>query len=129
VPRIRRPSDIARRRSIFALQGLPATPGSEVHLHHGQEVTKQIVWSAAMAHDVKYWFPAKRYGWGWGFPIIWQGWAALIGFLALLVAGFLIIPPRHAPAPLIAYAITLGILFAGLYWWKGEPPRRRWGKE
>jgi len=81
-----------------------------------------------MAHDVKYWFPAKRYGWGWGLPTSWQGWVALVVFLALLVAGFLIMPPRHAPAPLIAYAIILGVLFAGLCWWKGEPPRWRWGK-
>lgn len=23
----------------------------------------------------KYWFPAKKYGWGWTFPDCWQGWA------------------------------------------------------
>jgi hypothetical protein len=22
----------------------------------------------------KIWFPAKRYGWGWGLPCCWQGW-------------------------------------------------------
>jgi hypothetical protein len=82
-----------------------------------------------MADDVKYWFPAKRYGWGWGFPISWQGWVALVGFLALLVIGFLILLPRHAPAPLIAYVVIMGVLFAGLCWWKGEPPRWRWGKD
>jgi len=25
----------------------------------------------------KIWFPAKRYGWGWGFPICWQVWVVL----------------------------------------------------
>ena len=25
----------------------------------------------------QYWFPAKRKGWGWGPPTVWQGWAVL----------------------------------------------------
>lgn len=25
----------------------------------------------------KIWFPAKRYGWGWGLPVTWQGWVVL----------------------------------------------------
>jgi hypothetical protein len=36
-----------------------------------------------VAPDPKYWFPAKRYGWGWGFPVTWQGWLALAVFLGL----------------------------------------------
>jgi hypothetical protein len=24
-------------------------------------------------NDKTYWFPAKRYGWGWGLPTVWQG--------------------------------------------------------
>ena len=27
-----------------------------------------------MQTERKYWFPAKRYGWGWGMPNTWQGW-------------------------------------------------------
>jgi hypothetical protein len=23
--------------------------------------------------DDDFWFPAKRYGWGWGLPVKWQG--------------------------------------------------------
>lgn len=34
----------------------------------------------------KYWFPAKQYGWGWGLPNAWQGWAVLAGFGLLLAA-------------------------------------------
>ena len=26
----------------------------------------------------QYWFPAKRRGWGWGPPTVWQGWAVLV---------------------------------------------------
>lgn len=51
-----------------------------------------------MPSDQGYWFPAKRYGWGWGFPIAWQGWLVFGAFLGLLVAGaFLfssLFPPR-----------------------------------
>jgi hypothetical protein len=81
-----------------------------------------------MQRYVRYWFPAKRYGWGWGFPITWQGWATFVGFLVLLAVGAAVIP-KHSLAGFIAYAVVLGVLFAGLCWWKGEPLRWRWGAE
>jgi hypothetical protein len=34
------------------------------------------------------WFPAKRYGWGWGLPVAWQGWVVLLAWLALFVGGW-----------------------------------------
>jgi hypothetical protein len=36
-----------------------------------------------MEEEQKYWFPAKRYGWGWGLPITWQGWLTLVVFILL----------------------------------------------
>jgi hypothetical protein len=30
------------------------------------------------------WFAAKRYGYGAGLPIAWQGWALLSGYMAIL---------------------------------------------
>ncbi len=36
-----------------------------------------------MQTEPKYWFPAKRYGWGWGIPNTWQGWLVLAVFAAL----------------------------------------------
>ena len=30
------------------------------------------------------WFAAKRYGYGAGLPISWQGWAGILGYLALI---------------------------------------------
>jgi hypothetical protein len=33
-----------------------------------------------MSVEKKYWFPAKRYGWGWGIPNVWQGWLVLFVF-------------------------------------------------
>lgn len=36
------------------------------------------------------WFAPKRYGYGAGLPIAWQGWALLGGYIALMVlAGFM----------------------------------------
>ena len=31
------------------------------------------------------WFAAKRYGYGAGFPIAWQGWVLLSAFIALMI--------------------------------------------
>ena len=81
-----------------------------------------------MQRYVRYWFPAKRYGWGWGFPITWQGWAIFVAFLVLLAVGAAVIP-KQSLAGFIAYAVVLIALFAGVCWWKGEPPRWRWGGE
>ena len=35
-----------------------------------------------------FWFPVKRYGWGWGLPVRWQGWAVFVLYATLLYAGF-----------------------------------------
>src|SRR5690348_13713227 len=31
------------------------------------------------------WFAPKRYGYGSGLPISWQGWAVLLGYLAIIL--------------------------------------------
>ena len=76
--------------------------------------------------DGKYWFPAKRYGWGWGPPSRWQGWVFLIAWLAVLVGGSQWLMPRHAALYALfivgMIAIMLVVCFA-----KGESPRWRWG--
>jgi hypothetical protein len=61
-----------------------------------------------MQRYVRYWFPAKRYGWGWGFPITWQGWAIFVGFLVLLAVGAAVIP-KHSLAGFIAYAFARSV--------------------
>ena len=37
--------------------------------------------TATRRRMARYWFPAKRYGWGWGPPATWQGWAVLAAFV------------------------------------------------
>ncbi|HEY2899261.1 MAG TPA: hypothetical protein VGL59_01710 [Polyangia bacterium] len=73
----------------------------------------------------KYWFPAKRYGWGWGPPTAWQGWVVLVVWMVILTVGSVRLAER--PLPLVVFiVITAGTLLAICYA-KGEPPRWRWG--
>ncbi|MGF6701877.1 hypothetical protein OKW38_006554 [Paraburkholderia sp. MM5496-R1] len=37
-----------------------------------------------MSPSREYWFPAKRYGWGWGLPLRWQGRLTLLAYFVLL---------------------------------------------
>jgi hypothetical protein len=77
----------------------------------------------------RYWFPAKRYGWGWGFPRTWEGWLALATFLGLIVIGAILFPPKVMIVSYIAYVVVLAALFVGVCWLTGEPPRWRWGND
>jgi len=77
--------------------------------------------------DARYWFPAKRYGWGWGPPATWQGWLVLIVFMALVAAGTFLLPPRRMMAAYLLYVFVLSVALIGVCWLKGEPPRWRWG--
>jgi hypothetical protein len=73
-----------------------------------------------------YWFPAKRYGWGWGFPITWQGWVVMVLWLAAVVAAACLLAGRSLALYGIAMLILSGLMIAICYA-KGEPPRWRWG--
>ena len=75
-------------------------------------------------HDERnYWFPAKRrgFGWGWGPPRTWQGWAVLVGFLLLLGLDVLIFPPDTHHAAFVLCALGLTALLLLICWIKGEP--------
>jgi len=55
------------------------------------------------------WFAPKRYGYGAGLPISWQGWAVLISFVALILV--IAFSMRHQPIRLIAALVPLVLLF------------------
>jgi len=75
----------------------------------------------------KYWFAVKRYGWGWGMPVRWQGWAVLLGYLGLLYAGIYGLTPGRGAA---VYLLVLTALLVVVVVWKGERPVRwRWDGE
>jgi hypothetical protein len=76
--------------------------------------------------NYRYWFRAKKYGWGWGLPNCWQGWMVFAVWLALVItAGILL--AKHL-ALFIACVFVLGIGLFLICLLKGEPPRWRWGK-
>jgi hypothetical protein len=82
---------------------------------------------APSQHDrPRYWFPAKRYGWGWGPPATWQGWVVLGAWVAVLIPVSVFLAPRS----LLLYYLALAAMCAalvGIAYAKGEPPRWRWG--
>jgi hypothetical protein len=71
----------------------------------------------------RYWFPAKRYGWGWGVPRTWQGWTVIIVYV-VVISGAALLEDGWAKA-LSVISATLVLLLIGLR--KGEPTRWRWG--
>ncbi len=79
-----------------------------------------------MANQNKeYWFPAKTYGWGWGLPSKWQGWAVVVLYVALAALGAVAFPPKQS---IVQFASMLGVLTALLLavcWKTGEPQQRR----
>ena len=75
-----------------------------------------------------YWFPAKRFGWGWGLPNTWQGWAVFAAFFALLAAGAVVLLPRQRTVEFLAWALFLAVALVVVCLVKGEPPSWRWGK-
>ena len=81
-----------------------------------------------MPDSGNYWFPAKRYGWGWGLPIAWQGWLVLAAFFVLVLLGIRWFPPRQSMPVFFLYIAVITALLTGVCWLKGEPPRWRWGK-
>lgn len=82
-----------------------------------------------MSPNRDFWFPAKRYGWGWGLPTCWQGWLVLIGYFALLGATILAFGPQRHMAEFVVVVTLLSLALIGICWLKGEPPRWRWGDD
>jgi len=74
------------------------------------------------------WFAPKRYGFGSGLPISWQGWLVLAVYLALFIAPALLLPEKPLwisavliPATVALFIITARTTRGGWRW--------RWGKD
>ncbi len=85
--------------------------------------------STKSSEKTQFWFPAKRYGWGWGVPSVWQGWAVLAAFAVLLVLDAAIFLPSRRHIAFVAYSALLSLLLVAICWAKGEPPGWRWGEK
>jgi hypothetical protein len=73
----------------------------------------------------RYWFHAKSYGWGWGFPASWQGWLFMAVWLLAVFANSLLLTisiPLYILLLIALCAALIAVCYA-----KGPPPRWRWG--
>ena len=73
------------------------------------------------------WFPAKRYGWGWGIPCAWQGWVVMLVWIALVIVGATLLARAGHWVFYAIFMITMAAALTGICFWKGEKPRWRWG--
>ena len=55
------------------------------------------------------WFAPKRFGYGAGLPIAWQGWALSAAYVGIIVAATPFLPGR--PLPFVAVVIPATALF------------------
>ncbi len=78
-----------------------------------------------MAGERNYWFPAKRIGWGWGLPTVWQGWAALGVCLGLVAIGSAVVLPTYGNNAFLIYTGMVVLMLLVICLLKGEPPSRR----
>lgn len=75
-----------------------------------------------------FWFPAKRYGWGWGLPVRWQGWLVFAVYAALLYGGIYYFKGQRNVAGLMLFVLALTAALVVIMVIKGERPLRwRWG--
>ena len=77
--------------------------------------------------EKKIWFPAKKYGWGWGAPVCWQGWVVMAVYVLLLALDGIFVGPDRHPVLFMALFLPLTILLGFICWLKGEKPGWRWG--
>ncbi|HOO90130.1 MAG TPA: hypothetical protein PLA74_04835 [Syntrophales bacterium] len=75
-----------------------------------------------------YWFPAQRYGWGWGLPSSWQGWVVLVLYLGFITFSVYCFPPEDELTFFLLSVLLSTAFLIAICWLKGEPPKWRWGK-
>jgi hypothetical protein len=77
-----------------------------------------------MRNRGQYWFPAKRRGWGWGPPTVWQGWAVLVGIVVAHIGAALMLLPRHVIG-FLCFVLAMAMVMLLICSVKGEPPAWR----
>jgi hypothetical protein len=101
-------------------QAMPA--GQEEGLHREGIFT---AYDSGMAGEHRYWFPAKRFGWGWGLPTTWQGYLVLGVYFGLIGVGMFAWSASRDSLTFFLWTMLLTALLIAVCWWKGEPPGGR----
>jgi lipoprotein signal peptidase len=79
------------------------------------------------SEKTSFWFYAKSFGWGWGFPATWQGWLTLATYIISLIASQMLV---STPKYRFAFTIGLTVVLIIVISIKGERPLRwRWGDD
>ena len=78
-------------------------------------------------NERRIWFPAKKYGWGWGPPCTWEGWLVSLAWVGLVIAGAAFLAGRK-PLLFFAYMLAMATIMFLICLAKGETPRWRWGE-
>jgi len=75
------------------------------------------------------WFATRRYGYGAGWPLRWQGWALLAGFLGALLGSIALLRRGHPGLLVIVSVLWIGgfSLIAARHTRGGW--RWRWGED
>jgi hypothetical protein len=76
-----------------------------------------------------YWFPVKRYGWGWGLPVRWQGWLVMAVYFGSIYLAIRYAYPRSSVGSFLLWLAVASVVFIAIVVWKGERPLGwRWGE-
>lgn len=80
-----------------------------------------------MSQPQRYWFRARRYGWGWGLPASGAGWVFFLLWFAALTGGVALL---HSYPALVSvmYLALMTLVLVSVCYRKGEPPSWRWGE-
>lgn len=79
-------------------------------------------------NETKPWFRAKRYGWGWGLPLTWQGWVVFVIYFGLLLFGIVNMYVNFVSIPFPYFFVAITTALVLVCYIKGEKPGWRWGK-
>ena len=82
-----------------------------------------------MTEKSRIWFPAKKYGYGWGLPCAWQGWVVMLAYVCLVITVSIVIDPALQMKFWFAIIFGLTLTTLCLVWRKGEKPTWRWGNK
>jgi hypothetical protein len=79
-------------------------------------------------NEPRYWFRAKRYGWGWGLPLTWEGWVVFTLWLVIFIAAIPVLHLFQHVGEHFLFVLGMVLALVGVCYWKGEPARWRWGE-